>query len=84
MVLPMWMDLYNFAQLAEQTGLGVWGSRSTAPDWTVEELGESILRVVDGGPASVSMREKARRIADDAPQGRYVAAALLARLAGGE
>lgn len=80
-VLPMWMDLYNFAQLAEQVGVGVWGSRRTAPEWTAEELSASILKVVDGGPASVSMREKAKSIGDRAPQGRNVAADIIADLA---
>lgn len=81
-VLPMWIDLYNFAQLAEQTGVGVWGSRSTAPEWTAEELSASILKVVDGGPACVSMRERAKRIADRAPQGRNLAAEFISKLAG--
>lgn len=80
-VLPMWLDLYNFANLVEQIGVGVWASRGTAPEWGAEELSTSILKVIDGGEASISMRDKAKMLADRAPQGRNVAADRIAKMA---
>ncbi|KAI3340727.1 hypothetical protein F4824DRAFT_452008 [Ustulina deusta] len=82
-VLPMWLDCYNYAQLAEDVGVGVYANRASAPYWTVEGLRESFLRVLDGGEAGSRMREKAKRLGEMARKdpGRYVAAREIARLA---
>lgn len=77
----MWMDLYNFAQLVEHVGVGVWASRRTAPNWTVEEVATSLLKTVDGGPASRAFRTRAKGLADRAPAGRNVAASIIAEMA---
>ncbi|KAK8066917.1 hypothetical protein PG997_013664 [Apiospora hydei] len=61
-VLPMWVDLYNYATLAEVTGVGIYATRGTAPHWTVENLSNAFLGVLDG-PDSASMRANSRHIA---------------------
>ena len=79
----MWLDLYNYAQLAEDIGVGVYATRGTASQWTVEGLRDSFLRAVDGGEESLRMRKKAKELGDIAQRepGRYVAARVIAQLA---
>ncbi|TGJ79107.1 hypothetical protein E0Z10_g9652 [Xylaria hypoxylon] len=83
-VLPMWLDCYNYAQLAENIGVGVYASRASAPDWTLEGLRDGLLRVLDEKDEGRQMREKAKRLGEIARKepGRYVAASHIARLAG--
>ncbi|KAI0146096.1 hypothetical protein GGR57DRAFT_494349 [Xylariaceae sp. FL1272] len=50
-ILPQWLDLYNFAQMVEDIGVGTWGCRETSPYWTSSCLETAILDVVDGGNA---------------------------------
>ncbi|KAK8127182.1 2-hydroxyacylsphingosine 1-beta-galactosyltransferase [Apiospora sp. TS-2023a] len=82
-ILPLWADLYNFAALAETSGIGVYGSRGTAPSWTIEGLTNAFMGVVDDEKAA-GMREKARKLSEKARArpGREVAAAEIARWAG--
>lgn len=83
-ILPLWMDLYNFATLVEVTGLGVWGCPKTSPQWTAECISEAVLKVVDGGEASQSMLRTAQHMGKEAQNmpGRYGAADIVAQLAG--
>ncbi|KAH8881836.1 UDP-Glycosyltransferase/glycogen phosphorylase [Thozetella sp. PMI_491] len=81
-VLPLWLDLYNFAQLVEQIGVGVWGCRESSPSWTPECLSEAIIRVVASNESS-TFRENAQKlgkVAQNKP-GREVAAQVIAKLA---
>ncbi|WJG37122.1 uncharacterized protein FOBCDRAFT_147839 [Fusarium oxysporum Fo47] len=32
-ILPLWADLYNYAALAETSGIGVWGCKDSTPNW---------------------------------------------------
>ncbi|PCD32332.1 hypothetical protein FGRA07_09584 [Fusarium graminearum] len=83
-ILPLWADLYSYAALVETIGIGVWACPATSPKWTVEGLTHAFLRVLDGGEASVSMREKARELGDKiqaTEKGRDVAARKVAELA---
>lgn len=82
----MWLDLYNYAQLVEDIGVGVYATRGTAPDWTVDGLRESFLKVVDGGEDSLRMRVKAKELGAVAQKepGRLIAAKEVARLARSE
>lgn len=83
MVLPMWVDLYDYATRVEWLGIGVWGNRVSAPYWTAEELGAAFEKVLGGGKAATAMREKAAelgRISKRNP-GRIVAARELAKQA---
>jgi hypothetical protein len=82
--MPLWADLYNYAVLVESIGIGVWACRNTSPNWTVGELALSILKVVDGGKASLSMRNKARELGtriQASEKGRDVAARKVSELA---
>ncbi|KAI1264964.1 hypothetical protein F5Y18DRAFT_389026 [Xylariaceae sp. FL1019] len=79
-ILPQWLDLYNFAQLAEQIGVGVWGCRETSPFWTAECLSDAILKVINEANHKDKAQEL-RRLAQARP-GRYVAAMEIAKLAG--
>lgn len=83
-VIPMWLDCYTYAQLAEDVGVGIYATRDTAPTWTMESLRDSLRRVVDGREESVRLAEKAKAIGEIARRdpGRYVAAREIARLAG--
>ncbi|KAI0976908.1 hypothetical protein F4678DRAFT_128756 [Xylaria arbuscula] len=83
-VLPMWLDCYNYAQLAEDVGVGIYANRASAPNWTVEGLREGFLQVLQGGEKGSQIREKAARLGEIAREnpGRYVAAREIARLAG--
>ncbi|KAI8955602.1 hypothetical protein F4801DRAFT_272837 [Xylaria longipes] len=82
-VIPMWLDCYNYAQLAEDVGVGVYATRSTAPDWTVQGLRDSLLRVLDERQEGIQLRSKAKYLGEIARKepGRYVAAREIARLA---
>ena len=83
MVLPMWVDLYDFAVRAEFLGIGVWGNEKSAPNWAAEELGDAFLRVLGDGQEAVAIRQKAQelgRTLQKAP-GRVRAAREISRLA---
>lgn len=82
MVLPMWLDLYNFATLAEYLGVGIWPTKSTAPRWDPEDLAEGLLAALSGDKAE-SMKEKAKALGDEAKKygGRNCAAKEISRLA---
>jgi len=79
-VLPLWADLYNYAQLAEQIGVGLWACRETSPEWTPECLRDDILKVA----VSEALRAKARAISAEAGKdgpGRDISAGTIAQLA---
>ena len=82
-VLPLWADLYNYAQLAEQTGVGFWACRETSPEWTPECLRDGILKVAASN-VSEALRTKAREISAEAGKngpGRDISAGIIAQLA---
>lgn len=82
-VIPIWEDHYNFAQMVEDLGLGVFATRGTAPEWTVNGLADPFLKILDSSEASAKMRKEARRIGQIARRdpGRYVAAREIFKLA---
>ncbi|KAL2848801.1 hypothetical protein BJY01DRAFT_233777 [Aspergillus pseudoustus] len=61
-ILPVWYDTYDFAQRVEYLGVGVWGSKMSAPAINGPELGKAIIRVLHG-EESLSMQERAKSIA---------------------
>lgn len=82
--MPLWADLYNYAVLVESIGIGVWACPNTSPNWTVDELAQAILKVVDGEKASLLMRSKAKDLGDRvqaSEKGRDIAARKVAGLA---
>jgi UDP:flavonoid glycosyltransferase YjiC (YdhE family) len=82
-VLPMWVDLYDYATRVEHLGIGVWANKATAPDWTAEELSNAFLKVLADDEAARAMREKAKQLGDlfQGNSGRVCAAEELAKLA---
>jgi UDP:flavonoid glycosyltransferase YjiC (YdhE family) len=82
-VLPLWADLYNYAQLAEQLGVGFWACRETSPDWTPECLSDGIVKVA-ASSESEAFQTKAREISAAAGKdghGRDISAGIIAQLA---
>ncbi|KAI5357440.1 Putative UDP-glucuronosyl/UDP-glucosyltransferase [Septoria linicola] len=82
-VVPLWADLYNFAQLAESRGVGVWACREMSPEWSGECLAEAILNVVVGQRAR-EVRRKADEMRKECERwgvGRDVAGDAIAGLA---
>lgn len=84
-VLPIWVDCYDHAQRAEMLGVGVWGNRKGVLEWTSEELGESMLRVVKG-ESGEGYRRRARELKEGLGEEKGVikAARLLGKVAKGE
>jgi hypothetical protein len=76
MILPLWVDLYDFAVRVEWLGVGIWASRRTAPAWTSEEIGQSFLRAIGNGEEAKRIRKKAAELGALAQKtpGRVVAA----------
>ncbi|KAE9367046.1 glycosyltransferase family 1 protein [Stipitochalara longipes BDJ] len=81
-VIPLWEDHYNFAQLVEDLGLGIYATRGTAPNWTVNGLVDSFLKILDDSDVSAKIRQEAARIGHIAREnpGRYVAAREIYKL----
>lgn len=44
-IFPLWQDHYNFARRVEDVGVGLYGTRGTAPNWTRDGLLELVLRL---------------------------------------
>lgn len=79
----MWEDHYNFAQLAEDLGVGLYGTRETAPYWTVDDLIAPIRQILSGDEKSDRIKAKAQHIGQLAREkpGRYVSAEVIAEKA---
>ncbi|GAB1204834.1 hypothetical protein APSETT445_003497 [Aspergillus pseudonomiae] len=77
-ILPVWLDTYDFAMRAEWLGIGIWASRKTAPVVNGPELGQALIRVL-AGAASESMRHRAKTIAAELgpKDGRVIASELV-------
>ena len=82
-VLPAWVDLYDYATRAEHLGVGVWGNKLAAPDWTADELSQAFLRVVGDSSEAQEIRSKAEKLGAmfDTESGSVCAAHELAALA---
>lgn len=61
-VLPVWIDTYDFSTRVEYLGIGVWGSRTAAPRVDAEELSKAFIRVLASEETS-GMQEKAKALA---------------------
>ncbi|KXH63475.1 hypothetical protein CNYM01_05429 [Colletotrichum nymphaeae SA-01] len=82
LILPAWLDLYNYAARVEAIDIGVWGNRQSAPTFSLSELSSAFLKLVDGGSASLLISQNAKKIQRTISRpGRDVAADEIARLA---
>ncbi|OBT64999.1 hypothetical protein VE03_05701 [Pseudogymnoascus sp. 23342-1-I1] len=75
-VLPMWVDLYDFATRVEYLGIGLWPNKKSAPYWNATELGAAMVEIVEDGEVSREMRRKTKELGElcRKNQGRKVAA----------
>ena len=81
-ILPLWADLYNYAQTAEYLGIGIWPSQESALDWDAKALSRGFMDALKG-ERSESMKQKAKALAEVASSygGRDAAAREIAILA---
>lgn len=82
-VLPPWADCFNLAQLTEQIGIGHWACRETSPEFESQCLSRAILKLLDGSPETLGMREKVKQLSSLAKRapGRDIAADIVAKMA---
>ena len=59
-VLPVWFDTYEFAARVDYLGVGVWGSKKSAPGVEAGEFSAALLGVLGRGGDGEGMRERAR------------------------
>jgi hypothetical protein len=52
--------LYDYAVRVEYLGIGVWGNKLTAPNWTSEGLSSAFGRVLGSGDEAVTVRKQAK------------------------
>jgi UDP:flavonoid glycosyltransferase YjiC (YdhE family) len=83
-VLPLWVDLYDYATRVELLEIGVWGSRLSAPNWTADELGGAFLKVVGDSDAGKRIQDNAKELGKKFQKrpGSSCAAEEIAQLAG--
>lgn len=62
-VLPVWVDCFDFANRAEMLGIGLWGNKSTIPMNSAAELGPALTEVLLGDKSD-HMRNRARDLAE--------------------
>ncbi|KAI9746285.1 MAG: hypothetical protein M1835_002450 [Candelina submexicana] len=85
-ILPMWLDLYDFAERVEYLGVGLMGNRRAAPTVDPKELSDVLLSVIgqEGKEERAnSIRDRARFLAKITEQkgGRKLACeTLLSRI----
>ncbi|PYI11085.1 UDP-glucoronosyl and UDP-glucosyl transferase family protein [Aspergillus sclerotiicarbonarius CBS 121057] len=82
-VLPLWLDTYDFANRVEYHGIGVWGSKTSAPKTNGKELGEAFRRVL-ASAESETIRTKAQALQNTLPltPGRVLACEKIIELVG--
>ncbi|KAJ0331454.1 hypothetical protein COL922a_011919 [Colletotrichum nupharicola] len=67
-VLPGWVDCYDFAQRAETLGIGKWANRKAKPYWKGDELGDCLQGVLFG-PHAKMMQARAKDLSKRHPEG---------------
>lgn len=83
-ILPLWSDLYAFASLADDLGIGRWACRSTSPVWNAKCLSKGMLDVVGDSKSAASIRTKAKELGSTVQsreKGRDISAREISRLA---
>lgn len=65
-VLPCWLDTFDFANRVEYLGVGVYGSRKAAPRVERAELSAALMRVLGNGEEASKMKSKAKELGDRA------------------
>ncbi|KAL2069622.1 hypothetical protein VTL71DRAFT_14301 [Oculimacula yallundae] len=63
-VLPCWLDTLDFANKVEWLGIGVYGSKLSAPSVEAWELSRAFLKVLGDGEEASQLAIKARELAE--------------------
>ncbi|CAN8101544.1 unnamed protein product [Discula destructiva] len=66
-VLPGWLDCYDFGNRVELNGVGIRANKTAAPRWARGELGEALKEVLVGDRAA-TFKENARKLAERHPE----------------
>ncbi|KAF3764598.1 family 1 glycosyltransferase [Cryphonectria parasitica EP155] len=77
-VLPSWIDCYDFGNRVELNGVGIRANKTAAPRWARAELGTALKDILIGEKA-VAFRENAKKLAEKHPEhaGRTKAADVI-------
>lgn len=77
-VLPGWLDCYDFGNRAEMNGYGIRANKTAAPRWAREELGNALKEVIIS-KQEATFRDNAKKLAlrHPADAGRNKAAKLI-------
>ena len=62
-ILPCWLDTFDFANRVEYLGIGVYGSRKSAPRVESKELSRALMRVMGDGEEAARLKAKAEELA---------------------
>lgn len=66
-LLPVWMDCFDFGNRVELLGIGRWASKKATPRWKRHELASSLQEVLFGEQAE-AIRDKARALGKAHPE----------------
>ncbi|KAH8662568.1 hypothetical protein BX600DRAFT_382343 [Xylariales sp. PMI_506] len=69
-VLPNWLDCYDYAERAEFLGIGVHGSKKTQPRLTAEDLGPKIASTIMG-PFAEKCKKRCQELQKVLQNGRH-------------
>lgn len=61
-VLPVWLDTYQYASRVEFLDIGVFGNKGCAPGVQAEEFGKALVRVTGDTEEAVMFRAAAKRL----------------------
>jgi UDP:flavonoid glycosyltransferase YjiC (YdhE family) len=62
-IVPCWLDTLDFGNRVEWLGIGVHGSRRSAPSVESRELSRALLKVLGDTTEALRMKQKARELA---------------------
>ena len=81
-LVPGWIDCYDFGNRVELNGVGVWANKGAAPRWERVELGDALKRVLLS--EREGFRERARVLGQRHPEhaGRDKAAGIILDILG--
>jgi hypothetical protein len=63
-ILPCWLDTFEFANRVEYLGIGIYRSRTAAPRVEAGEVSRALMRVLGDGEEALSMMQKAKQLAE--------------------
>lgn len=84
-ILPVWLDTYDYAARAEFLNIGIFGSKRAAPDVQAEEFGDALVRATGDSEEAAKFRTSAKRLKDlcrSRGNGREISAATIMKVAG--